>query len=287
MAIHMGYMGECRIDGELIKISGSTLNPVQTIEAPDLVQGHWMRHAWNYGKVEVGGNITGPVSENHTSIFDMAFDRAASGDKMANENITIEIAYYQGAGRKFNGCAINSYEISVTAGEVAQFSIDFFGTSPDATTSVEAYTGSNDPVCEKLITWDRCAASGTFQGNDQVQAWTFRIDNNMQRIYKIDPAAAEDLYPVDLLAGFRDISGTVSVYNDVNVHTGYPIGTFGADNFTDYNASPQESISFIVGNPAVITLQANVEFDRVQANAATGPMVVNLTFKGICLQDGD
>ena len=82
--IHMGYMGHCKIDGTQYLITGSSLNPVQTVEAPDLVQGWYMRKGWNYGKVEIGGNVTGPLHEYGTNLWPTAFNRNDDGDHLAS-----------------------------------------------------------------------------------------------------------------------------------------------------------------------------------------------------------
>ena len=59
MAIHAGYMGWADIGGTKLKITGGSLNPVQALEAPELVQGDFNRKGVNYGKIETGGNVTG------------------------------------------------------------------------------------------------------------------------------------------------------------------------------------------------------------------------------------
>ena len=99
MAIHAGYMGGATVGGDKVRITGSSLNPVQGVEAPDLIQGSYDRMAYVYGKIETGGNLTGPVANDTAGgIFGKAFTRDTDGDKM-DWSGKVEIAYYKGGGR--------------------------------------------------------------------------------------------------------------------------------------------------------------------------------------------
>ena len=142
---------------------------------------------------------------------------------MNAEDIVMEISYYRSSGRKFQHCAINSYEVSITAGDVANFTVDFMGAAVGNDSGVVGQsnnTAYNYPAtCLKLVTWDRCSFGltplPTF-GTDEfeVQAFTFTVNNNVQRVYKIDTSGNPQakLYPLELVAGFRDLSGSVTVF---------------------------------------------------------------------------
>ena len=289
MAIHMGYMGHARINGTIVFLTGSSLNPTQAIEAPDLVQGYWVKHAFNYGKVEIAGNLTGPVADNHGTVFQAAWDRTADGDVMTTANLVIDIAYYKGGGRTFNNCSINTYQITVNAGEVATFSIDFFGAATGVATGVSSYVGTITPTCHKLITWDRCTmdCSPAISADSFYSTYTVTVNNNLQRVYKVG-LGTETLYPAAVMAGFRDVTGTISVYSEGNIHNLFPPsgGLYGADTYDQYAAAPTHTLSFQIGTPAVIDISGiSARFTRPQASAQTGPQIYTFDFTGICYQD--
>lgn len=203
MAIHMGYMGWAKIGSTLMKITGGSLNPVQAIEAPELVQGDFNKKGVNYGKIEIGGNVTGPIGElSFPSLWTDATARTTDGDKMNSAALEIIVMYYRTGGRKFTGCSVNSLQISVTAGDVATFTADFFGTGVSAYSSPESTI-----LCEKLVTWDKCSCTGAFPST-QVQSFTFTMGNALQRIYKLNTG---DLFPAEVFAGMRDITDRKSV----------------------------------------------------------------------------
>ena len=52
MAVHMGYMGSALVGSTQVYLTGSSLNPVQNVNAPDLVQGRYVKHIWNWIKLK-------------------------------------------------------------------------------------------------------------------------------------------------------------------------------------------------------------------------------------------
>ena len=301
MAFHVGYMGYCKVGpagGSLttIRITGSSLNPVQNINAPELVQGEYNKRAWNYGPIETGGNITGPLGELSSVVLASdAWDRdkTGSGDRLLNE-VDVEIFFYKAtgnSGRKFAGCQINSYALSVTAGDVATFTADFFGKQVTAIGS-SVWNATN---CEKLITWDRCEAdcsaiTGVTNLTNQIQGWSLTINNNMKRIYNVgqkstDVAIDGKLFPVDILAGIRDVTGSLTIYaDDDNKSLLDKLATppyFGADAFADYSASTPVTITFNVNAPDVV-IPLKCYFQRTEINAMTDTQTYTANFTGLC-----
>ena len=297
MAFHVGYMGYAKVGTTVVKITGSSLNPAQTINAPDLVQGEYNKRAWNFGPVETGGNITGPCGDSTTvALATEAWDRDNTvGDKMAN-TVDVEIYFYKvtgsNSGRKFAGCNINSYALSVTAGDVATFTADFFGLDVTAVTS-SALSTAEFVACEKLITWDKCSVAATIAGitdfESQIQGWSLNINNNLKRIYNIGqkssvPAIDGKLFPVEILAGIRDVTGTITLYADTgnNALLTKLAATpwFGADAFDDYNTTTKTQFTFTVGSSISIPLYCT--FQRAEMNAMTDTMTYTLNFTGLC-----
>lgn len=289
MAIHMGYMGHCKIDSTLVKITSSSINPVQNIEAPELVAGDWNKKAWVEAKIETGGNVAGPLAENSADVWGYAWDRDQTvGDKMLHADFVVEIAYYKGGGRTFNGCQIGMYELSVQAGEVAQFTIDFMGTTS------AVYTGDIDiseVTCEKLITWDICSFDiDNFAADTEMQQFTYTLNNNLQRQYKLNQSVAFGLYPAEILAGIRSIEGNLSFYADSPPDTMFPVAPagppfFGADHWDDYVAANTTAVTVTAGTGATaISIVGNMVFGRAQASAQTGPVIYTVNFVGVCSQ---
>lgn len=297
MAFHVGYMGFCRLTpttggtGTVLKITGSSLNPVQAINAPELVQGEYNKKAWNYGPIETGGNVTGPLGEaTAANLTDYAWYRDNDyGDIMANQ-IDVEIYYYKAStnnsGRKFNGCQINSYALSVTAGDVATFTADFFGKDVQIVANTEALSDPTLVACERLITWDQCsieadAIASITDFDDQIQGWSITINNNLKRIYRVGQA---DLFPVEILAGIRDITGSLTVYADTgNAALLDKLGVqpyAGANQWSDYAVGGTWSMIFKIST--LISLDLLCTFARTEANAMTDTMTYTVNFTGLC-----
>lgn len=289
MPVHMGYMGHAKLDGNLVFLTGSSLNPVQAIEAPDLSQGTYIKHVYNYGKLEIGGNISGPIDENHGNVYSLARLREASGDRLTSNSISVDIAYYKAQGRSFTNCAINTWEVSVTAGEVAQFTIDFFGagTEGGGGAGVDQYTGDASATCSKLVTWDQCGVTG-FTGSDQVQSFTFTLNNNLERVYKITTPGAATLAPLELAAGFMEITGSVVVYADGPISGGdYDVADgFGADAYCDYEAGTSSQVTMAIGScPEIMSQAFTPVWQRPEASVTTGLAMYTLNFQGLCFDE--
>ena len=291
--IHMGYMGHCKIGGTQYLITGSSLNPVQTVNAPDLVQGFEMRKGWNYAKVEIGGNVTGPLHEYATSLWGETIDRSADHDHLLNP-VVVDIAYYKGEGLRFENAWINSLEIAATAGEVVNFTADFLGSKFDEsaahTTAVDELTEWSVAPCSKLVTWDRVQFTAAGVTMDNIQSFTLTVNNNLERIYSIKDGVTVDLYPVDVVAGIREVTGSVSLYAEGPVYmpsANFPIAKFGAQDFDSYQATDRTNVTFRVGGAngggdVIPATTIAVVFHRPEASAVTGPTIYTLNYTAVC-----
>jgi len=266
--------------------------------------------------VEVGGNIQAMVDQYHSSIFSAAWQRHDTyPDHMADEAIVVKIAYYRSnaganSARQFNNLAMASYELTVTAGDVASFTAEFMGVS-SATPALQKCAVPTSPGCRKLVTWDRCSFTLTGK-NIAVQSFTFSVNNNLTRLYKVKSSAdagdpASTLFPVELLAGFRDVTGTVTVFAGDG---GYPSGNtdgsadgapelqfppntgtgepstpgFGADNYLSYSAGGMsQNVHMTVGG-SLIDINFGGTFRRPEASARTDVQVYTLNYQGLCYE---
>ena len=62
--VNAGYRGIANIDGLLVRFADANITARQTVDAPDLVMGDWDHDAYVYGKIDVGGTISGPITQS-------------------------------------------------------------------------------------------------------------------------------------------------------------------------------------------------------------------------------
>lgn len=285
--LHMGYMGSVKIGGTGYFMSGSSLNPTQSVEAPDIVGGYEMKRGWVYGKVDITGNVTGPLHENSSSLWDYAFNRTGDGDHLTN-TIEVEIAFYKGGGWRFPSVVINSLQIAATAGEVVNFTADFAGKKEDSGAPVESLTAATPVVCSKLMTWDRAKFNVTGLTAMNMQSVTFTLNNNVQKAYTItdNVPTSYGLYPVDLPCGVREITGTLSLYAEGPINdAGGGIGKAGANMWTDYDAATTaQTVNFSVEGAGgdIINTTFKAVFHRPEGSGQTGLAIYTINFTGVC-----
>jgi hypothetical protein len=286
MAINPGYRGIADIGGVgLVRFADASITASQAIKADDLIMGDWDRDAYVYDKIEVGGSISGPVTETFVSgsgggsgLWDWGVKRAAPCGSLTED--TVRLYYFcdgagAGSNRLFSGMKVNQVSFNVTAGDVAQFSMDLMGTEAGA------WDTSNPPLfttAEKLVTWDKVSVSitpgysgGSLTGVD-FQAFDFTISNNLEMVYTL---AQPNLFPVQIVDGLRSISGSLSVYNTPNED--------GADTWDDYLAADVATIAFDIGGLAI---DMKVQFHRVEPSSSVGPIVSTVAFTGVTHQTG-
>jgi hypothetical protein len=288
--LHMGYVGGAKINNVNYFMSSSSLNPNQTVEAPDLVAGSIMRRGWVYGKVDPGGTIAGPLHENAKSLWPTAFNRTSDYDHLAN-TVPVEVHFYKGGGWKFDACVINKLDIAASAGETVTFTADFAAKGNPGGGNPGVSSSSTEIDCAKLMTWDRVnfEVSGV-TGLEFLQSVNFSLNNNVQKLFAIrGDGAVTDLYPVDLPCGVREITGTISAY------ASNPIGDFltqniGADSWNDYTAeNASKDITFTVsgGSGDIIDINFEAVFNRPEGTGGTGAAVYNLGFTAVCEPSGE
>jgi hypothetical protein len=297
--VNAGYRGIADINGALVRFSDASITARQEIEAPDLVSGDWDRDAYTYGKIEIGGSISGPVTETFlagaNNVIQWGCGRDDSGDACGGLDARdIHLYYYCNRDRLFENLFVNSLNFSVSAGEVAQFSIDVVGASIDTGTSG---WGTSPPPhftdAEKLLTWDKVnvtivAGTGDPINNDLPGAgeladiafsnFEFTVNNNVETVYGLGQA---NLLPFDIVPGIRQISGSLSVYNAPNFN--------GAMTFEDYCADGVHTLTFglnslCTGGTATVSLK--VRFHRVEPTLSTGVIISTVGFTGVTHQSG-
>jgi len=294
-----GFRGYASLDDggttRYIRFASCTLNPTQEVEAPDMVMGDETHNAWAYGKIEVAGTISGPLTES-SGEFIKALD-GVSG--VGGAGASIDVVYYTDFYRRFNECKLNSFTFTVTAGEVVQVSLDIIGTTMEELTSIPTPVGDLT-FSEKLITWDKATFYG---GNDGeitditvgmsfaglaaktgLQSFTFTGTRNITRQFIIGESSLFG----DLVNGMLGVTGNVVSYTDESgygpdgvptddtVATGAESGRMFWDQYTGPAASP---IRFALG--ASIEVTAAVRFHRTTTELGVGPVMSTTAFTGV------
>ena len=274
--IHPGYLGLVDISGVgRVRFTDSNITARQEINAPDIIMGDYDHDAYVFGKIEVGGTISGPVTENFGDaggLWDWSTSRTGTCKELAEAGVTVY--YYCEKSRVFSGMKVNSLNFSCAAGDIAQFSLDLMGRS-----AASWGTGTSSyEVAEKLITWDKVyvqvGGGGPDAGkltNVSFSNFDFTISNNLEPVYSL---SQPDLFPVQVVEGLRTITGSLSVFNAPEVD--------GVDSWDDYVASDVATLTFSIG---ALSVTFNCQFHRVEPAASVGPVVSTVAFYGVTHQN--
>lgn len=285
--VRAGYRGLAKIGDKQVRFADASIAAKQSIEAPDMVMGDWDHDAYVYGKIEVGGTISGPVTQSFAdgadSLLQWACKRDSCGALTAND---VTLYYYCGYSRQFTNLLVNSLNVSVTAGDIAQFSLDVMGTGVEEPV-VEDPPHYTTP--EKVLTWDKvnvtvsgdCAEASLDPEELKYTSFDFTISNNLEAVYALGQA---NLFPYDIVPGLRSVTGSVSVYN-------VP-GYNGADRFDDYCAADTCTLTFSLGDTddgcgfEGTSITMKVRFHRIEPTLGVGPITSTVAFTGVTHQTG-
>lgn len=287
----MGYVGSAKINNINYFMSSSSLNPTQTIEAPDLVAGSIMKRGWVYGKVNPAGSISGPIHENAESLWATAFNRTEDFDHLEN-TIPVEVHFFKGGGWSFDNCVIGKLDISATAGEFVNFTADFAAKAND-NNGAPCTSGSSTPIdCAKLMTWDRVEFSvANTDGLEYLQSVSFSLNNNVSPAWAIrGDGEPSNLYPIDLPCGVREITGTISAYAQTPICE-LLAQDMGADSWCDYDVdSATKDITFKLsgcgGTGNIMDVDFQAVFNRPEGSGQTAAAVYSLGFTAVCEPSG-
>ena len=202
-----------------VRFADAGITARQEVNAPDIIMGDWDHDAYVYGPIEVGGSISGPVTETFvgaggTGLWDWGVKRIGNCGTLSDSEVTLY--YYCGGtasnGRTFTGMLVNSLNFSCAAGDIAQFSLDILGSGVGANNGWIS-SGSATPhftTAEKLITWDKVGVTITSVGdsdfvlpaNIAYSNFDFTIANNLETVYSLGQT---DLFPFEIVPGLREL----------------------------------------------------------------------------------
>jgi len=279
--IKPGFRGYAEIEGQTprvrIRFNSCSLNAVQEIEAPDMVMGDDTHDAWAYGKIEVGGSISGPVTESTGKFIDIL-------EANLEDGVTINVKYYDGYTRAFSGCRMNSFTFNVSAGEIVNYTLDILGVRREDTdpTDMVGFTKG-----EKLVTWDKASFRigslkddedldwdtiyDTLSFQNNLQSFSFTASNGLNRQFVLGES---DLFG-DLVEGMKDVTGNITSYTEKS-SDGL---ASGVNYWNQYNGDEAYPIRFDIG--ANLRVIAAVRFFRGTTELSTGPVITSIGFKGV------
>jgi len=268
--INAGYMGWASLGGASVRFTDASVAVQQEVNAPDLIMGDWDRNAWVAGPITVGGSMSGPITENFAagagSVFAIASKRSEPCGTLGEVELTLN--YYCGGdgginARTFPLIQIQSLNVSCSAGDVAQFSLEFIG----AQEPTPAAYGGRFMDEEKLLTWDALKVTDGLGG--LISSFDFTINNNIEAVYAI--GSDMNYYPYALVPGLRHISGTVTYYN-------IPDDLGDARDYDSAHAN-RGKIGFSLGSGA--SFEFECAFHRVVPNSSIGPLMSTVAFTGV------
>lgn len=269
-SIKAGYLGIASIDGTMVRCQDFSMNPKQEPKFYDHIFG--LRDAaqaslfggkgdigalnpqkilWRPGVKIYQGGMSFPLTERIGTLF---FDLARTGN-----DFNLEFAYDCESGRLFEGCKVNSYTFTVTAGDLATVNVDIIGMKASPT------GGLSYDVDEKLLTWDDFQIASASL-DTSIQSLTLNVNNNCKPVYTAGGNAELKLNPIRIRVGMQEVTGSIAIYNK-----GAPLRFM-----EDIAESTPLTITSSSGERSL-----NVIFKPQERSASIGPVISQLSFVGV------
>jgi hypothetical protein len=291
--LNAGYRGLATIGGTQVRFSDANISAKQQINAPDLVMGDWDRDAYNYGPISYDGSISGPVSEGFLEGAESAIKWVTKriGTCGTLDRKDIGLYYYCNRSREFSDFYGDSIDFNVSAGDVANFTLNVKGVDADPWGDAAPPEKKN---AEKLITWDKVNATIAKTGGNPdstelpdpidsiiLQSFQFNVANNLEYQYALSQS---NLKPFDIIPGLRQLSGSITIYN-VEEFEGY-------DTFDGYCAGSEHFITFSLSEGGACSIpeqeiQMKVRFERINPTLNTSVVTSTVGFTGVGHQVGE
>ena len=280
--VRAGYMGLAKVGSTTIRCTSFSVNTTQdlsfynhviglrdTVPSGNATKGEGsatqiQRKIWRPSPISIGGGIGFPATETSLStIFDLA--------KRADYFDTVFKYHCAGEGdsnnpRTFKDCRINSFDLSVTAGDIVNVSMDVLCKKLTIAGSSSVYT-----VPQKLLTWDKIKVTADSITDYLIQGFSLKINNNLQNIYTTtatttySETSPESLLPTDIRVGMQEVTGSLSVY----LASGQRFIT-GGSTVININFS-SSSLSFRI----------TAVYKPSQLEGAVGPIITQVPFVGV------
>ncbi len=285
--VHAGYRGILDLgNGVKLRFVDAGISAKQAVEIPDMVMGDWDHDDYAYGKVEVGGSISGLVDENfQASIWDWGFCRDSCG--LLTPKSPSLYYYCDSAGKRsqtFDTLYVNTLNFSCAAGDIANWSVDVIGKKASAFSETSP---ANVTDVYKLITWDKIGlviTPGSDMGTPTAVAFQnieFSIANNVAPVYAIGDTTAmplpDRLFPYEVVPGIRTITGSLTGFDIDDTFSG-----FGNWDAYDTGYGGLCTMAFAIG---ALNVSFRVRFHRIDPKMGVGPITSTIAFSGVGHQD--
>ena len=215
------------------------------------------RRIWRPSPIALSGGMSFPATEGNLQEM---FDHMKYGTYF-----NLDFEYYCETQRKFTNCRLNSYNFSITAGDIINTTVDLQALDVEDNTG---HIGNSDP--EKLITWDKVEISISGDSgidNSYIQGLDINVNNNLTPIYTANPGTAMDnLLPYDLRLGMQEVTGNLTL--------------FLKEGREYIPTTLTDAIVISITAPS-FTTDVNVVLRPRDLNGAIGPIVTSIPFVGV------
>jgi hypothetical protein len=282
--IKPGYLGIAKVGNVYIRCTGFSINPTQEVlfynhtiglndtvpedsatKGEDITQTQTQRRIWRPSTINIAGSMTFPATVENINVM---FDNAKNGSIIDS----IDFKYYCGTGRSFRQCRVNSYEFSITAGDILNINVDVVARDIDQmSSSLPSYIEPQGLISHDEI---KVTINGDTEINDAIiQGINFRINNNAMPIYTVTPqGVSNSLMPADIRLGMQEISGSIIIYLQQ-----------GREFIPIDQADPYE----IVIESHSFNEKIYAVFQSNQMEGIVGPVVTTIPFVGVDRAFGD
>ncbi len=198
-----------------VRATDCDLKLSQAIEKPNVVDSKFDKTVYQLGPKEVGGSISFPaVHEDGEASVQAMWRRCIErpGGRLKTINVVVKYAD-QNALFRYNRCLVDTFEFSVSQGDVVNVSTGIMGLTREVATDRFIQYGFRN---SRIVTWnDANIEVGTDISNtgdvlvasSYVRDFTVTVNNNSDRFYTLNG----QLTPQDVAATKRDIDGTMTL----------------------------------------------------------------------------
>jgi hypothetical protein len=214
----MGFVGYVKylnagINGETlyVRATSASLNAIQNIDAPAVVDSKYDRTVYQIHPLEVGGNIAFPaIHEDGSGILAGLWNKTMVRDSSGRVGqFGVEVKYTDSnATFLYTDCIIDSFELSVQQSETFNVTTNLFGINREPLIYTDPWFVRRN---SRIVTWNdavlNIGGSGFSIPGSYFRNFTITVANNPVRVYTLNGL----LTPQDVVPTKRDITGKLEV----------------------------------------------------------------------------
>ena len=230
----LGYVGYVGFSGgglagtNVVRATSCDLRATQSIEKPDVVDGHIDKTVYQLGPIEIGGSVAFPaIHEDGAYLMKQLWRGAVTRDPSfgnLSSKYNIDVKYAQGVAFGYGDCYIDSFEWNIAQQDVVSCTANIVGTTRGSASDI--YTPIGTPGDgfgqrnSRIVTWNDAVVqfgtspsgnpadtTGSWVESNEVRSFSCNVANNMQRYYALNGT----LFPTAVAATKRDIGGSMTL----------------------------------------------------------------------------